>query len=156
MTQSCASIRIYYDRLLSEYFFFCSAIDSKAVSIERKIGDWRWSINRYCPVSSIDVSRQLSDNRGSSVKIEFLFPSSILFPACSSIYIWYLTGSVRSGFISFSSELLESRFSRSGPPIWEYSRKCDIYRDRYPTQWCQVSGDLKYFLQKSVSRRIKE
>lgn len=128
MTQSCASIRIYYDRLLSEYFFFCSAIDSKAVSIERKIGDWRWSINRYCPVSSIDVSRQLSDNRGSSVKIEFLFPSSILFPACSSIYIWYLTGSVRFYFFLFRAAwepLLAKRTPdlRIFPKMWHLSRQ---------------------------------
>lgn len=126
MTQSCASIRIYYDRLLSEYFF-CSAIDSKAVSIERKIGDWRWSINRYCPVSSIDVSRQLSGKQRKN-RISFSILDSFPRVLVNLHLIFNRICSIRFYFFLFRAAwepLLAKRTPdlRIFPKMWHLSRQ---------------------------------
>ena len=145
MTQSCASIRIYYDRLLyRNIFFFCSPqLIPKVIPIERKVGDDQSIDIALFHRSTYRASFHHDQNQQRKNRISFSILDSFSRQFDNFNIFFYLFL-----FRAAWEELLLAK-----QKTWEYSRKRDIYRDEVSVIH-QVGGDIKYFPQKSVSGTI--
>lgn len=137
MTQSCASIRIYYDRLLyRNIFFFCSPqLIPKVIPIERKVGDDRSIDIALFHRSTYRASFHHNQNQRRKNRISFTILDSFSRQFDNFNIFFYLFL-----FRAAWEELLLAK--QKNLRIYEISV---IH---------QVGGDIKYFPQKSVSGTI--